>query len=299
MTYFFRSKWPNGYCCSRCGHRQAYTIRTRKAPLFQCANCRYQSSLTTGTIMEHTRTSLENWYAALQLMSRPGGIHAVQLQQRLKVSYKTAWSMLKRVRMAISMMDMERPLFGSVQAQLGFYGDAGRQSLRKDPREHSIIAMSASLQSLSKKNDLLMKAVPCENLSLKSLKSPLKPALFNTYKESLINPVNYLKLKIANPAFMNNRGMPAVLQPLFFRNHIAKRDLAVNSCPLSLEVDNRSLYLRRVISDARYWINHTFHGIGAKYLQLYWDEFCFRLNCGNRPLSAHHALGTLCMQAVR
>ncbi len=240
LTYFFRSKWPNGYCCSRCGHRQAYTISTRNAPLFQCANCRHQSSLTTGTIMEHTRTSLEKWYIALQLMSRPGGIHAVQLQQLLQVSYKTAWSMLKRVRMAISMMDMEQPLLGSVQAQIGFYGDAGRPSFRKGLKEHSIVAMSNTLHPPSERNDQVNKALQSANLPGKL---SVSRAFFNTWSESPVCPAPYIKLKIANPALMNNRRMPAVLQPLFFGKHIAQKALSLNSCPITV---NCSLYLERV-----------------------------------------------------
>jgi hypothetical protein len=33
-----------------------------------------------------------------------------------------------------------------------------------------------------------------------------------------------------------------------------------------------------IISNAKAFVNGTFHGLGAKYLQRYLDEFCYRLN---------------------
>ncbi|RLA87882.1 MAG: hypothetical protein DRG58_09580 [Deltaproteobacteria bacterium] len=49
-------RWPEGYQCPRCGPRKASFIRTRN--LYQCCACRYQVSLTAGTVMHITRTPL-------------------------------------------------------------------------------------------------------------------------------------------------------------------------------------------------------------------------------------------------
>lgn len=35
--YLFHLKWPNGFVCPHCGHGHAYTIQTRKQPLYECA----------------------------------------------------------------------------------------------------------------------------------------------------------------------------------------------------------------------------------------------------------------------
>lgn len=44
--HLFRLKWPKGYSCPKCGHRQYYRIRSRS--LYQCRDCRHQASLLTG-----------------------------------------------------------------------------------------------------------------------------------------------------------------------------------------------------------------------------------------------------------
>src|SRR5665647_382834 len=80
------AKWPNGFTCANCGHRHAYTITTRRLPLFECAGCRHQSSLISGTVMEGSRTSLRKWFHTLLLVSlQPAGVNAVQLCASLNV----------------------------------------------------------------------------------------------------------------------------------------------------------------------------------------------------------------------
>ena len=59
-SYLFSRRWPNGFACPRCGGREYYHISTRD--LYECRYCRYQASLTAGTIMEKTRTPLMAWF---------------------------------------------------------------------------------------------------------------------------------------------------------------------------------------------------------------------------------------------
>ena len=52
-SYLFSRRWPNGFACPRCGGREYYHISTRD--LYEC---RYQASLTAGTIIKKTQTPL-------------------------------------------------------------------------------------------------------------------------------------------------------------------------------------------------------------------------------------------------
>ena len=53
-------RWPRGFVCPRCDERGSYPVRTRG--LEQCRACRYQASVTAGTIFHKTRTSLRTWF---------------------------------------------------------------------------------------------------------------------------------------------------------------------------------------------------------------------------------------------
>lgn len=60
--YLERLRWPQGYVCSRCG-AIAEPYRASRGRLM-CRHCRYQASVTAGTILDKTRTPLRIWVAA-------------------------------------------------------------------------------------------------------------------------------------------------------------------------------------------------------------------------------------------
>ena len=65
QQYLAACRWPDGFKCPRCGNQHAY-VMTR---LWQCAGCRHQVSLTSGTILHNTRVSLVLWFWAAYLMT--------------------------------------------------------------------------------------------------------------------------------------------------------------------------------------------------------------------------------------
>ncbi|WP_019003827.1 transposase [Cohnella laeviribosi] len=114
VAALYRFRWPDGFRCPRCGHSQAYTIATRRLPLFECRHCRKQTSLIAGTIMEGSRTPLRLWFQAIFLHCRPEEINATQLASILGVTYKTAWLMCHKLRHAMSQRDAALLLGGKV-----------------------------------------------------------------------------------------------------------------------------------------------------------------------------------------
>jgi len=120
--YFYRQRWPNGFACPRCGYSGCYTIATRRSPLYQCGLCRHQTTLTAGTVMEKSRTPLDKWLSAVELLSASYGVNAVQLAARIGVSHKSAWLMLRAFRRAIHKLEEERQFLGTVHAGLQVLG---------------------------------------------------------------------------------------------------------------------------------------------------------------------------------
>jgi hypothetical protein len=71
--------------------------------LWQCSACRYQVSVTAGSVLHRTRTPLHLWFWAAYLVTTgTPGISALQLQRQLGLSrYETAWMMLHKLRRAM------------------------------------------------------------------------------------------------------------------------------------------------------------------------------------------------------
>jgi transposase-like protein len=91
--------------------------------LWQCSACRYQVSVTAGTVLHKTHTPLHLWFWAAYLMcTATPGISALQMQRQLGLSrYDTAWTMLHKLRRA--MVNPERQhLIDEVEVDECFVG---------------------------------------------------------------------------------------------------------------------------------------------------------------------------------
>jgi len=116
-------RWPRGFICPRCGKRGSHRLRTRC--LEQCRSCRYQVSITAGTVFHKTRVPLRTWFLAIFYLGRhKKGISALQLQRDTGLgSYQTAWTLLHKLRSALG----HRPEFrltGLVEADEAYVGGA-------------------------------------------------------------------------------------------------------------------------------------------------------------------------------
>src|SRR5579864_554392 len=98
-TYLTRLRWPAGFCCPRCRLGKAWPVRDR----WECAGCGCQTSVTSGTIFQDTRTPLPVWFRAMWwVTTQKNGASAMGLQRVLGLkSYETAWTWLHKLRRAM------------------------------------------------------------------------------------------------------------------------------------------------------------------------------------------------------
>src|SRR5438128_7571031 len=64
--YLEELAWPDGIKCQRCQSDKISHIEKRHQ--YDCDACRYQFSVTTGTILHDTHLPLWKWFAAVYLM---------------------------------------------------------------------------------------------------------------------------------------------------------------------------------------------------------------------------------------
>ncbi|WP_068782756.1 transposase [Paenibacillus phocaensis] len=133
-------KWPTGFVCPRCAHPQCSRLTSRRIPLFECGSCRHQTSPLVGTIFEGTHLPLLKWFQALELFLLPDGISAMRLCQVIRVTYKTAWLMLHKIRHAIGEFDARELLSGNVKVNSDQYR---RDPLRSQLPQSGVTAVVA------------------------------------------------------------------------------------------------------------------------------------------------------------
>jgi len=175
-----RSRWPDGFRCPRCAGAQHYVVGHGARKLFQCGACRHQTSLTAGTLMEHTKLPLTTWFLAIHLISQAKtGISALALKRDLGVSYPTAWLLHHKINTAMAHQEAAHRLDGFVQLDDAYLGGersggkVGRGSENKVPFV-AAVSLNAAGQPMRLKLDLV-KGFTCESISTWA-KASLLPA---------------------------------------------------------------------------------------------------------------------------
>src|SRR5487761_2636810 len=100
VEYLAALRWPGGWVCPRCGGADGWSIRRMR---WLCGHCRYEMSVSAGTIFQDSHVPLTIWFRAMwQITSQKNGMSALGLQRVLGLgSYKTAWAMLHKLRRAM------------------------------------------------------------------------------------------------------------------------------------------------------------------------------------------------------
>jgi transposase-like protein len=123
-------RWPQGPACPQCNSlRQGY-LKSRN--VYQCKDCRKQYSAKLGTIFEDSALSLDKWFCALWMItSAKNGVSSYEIHRALKVTQKTAWFMMHRLRLALQKGSIDRKLMGDVEVDETYIGGQAR-NMHKD-----------------------------------------------------------------------------------------------------------------------------------------------------------------------
>jgi transposase-like protein len=247
----FKLRWPNGFICKECGHTKYYFIKGRQ--LYQCAQCKKQHSLTAGTLFQDTHMPLLKWFWAIYLVSRDKrGISALALKNAIHVSYQTAWELLHKIRRAMADKDQEYVLEGTVIVDDAYFGSPTKDKKRGRGTEKILVLVAVSIDEKSE-SPLFSKMSVIENMKDTTVKNSiadmveLNSSLRTDAHRTLIN-LDDFKHQVVNMSKENGQTKKAID------------------------------WVHVVISNAKAYILGTYHGLPAKYLQRYLDEFCYRLN---------------------
>lgn len=265
-NYLFKKRWPEGFVCPKCGGVGCYKLKNRKEVV--CRQCHKQSSVTAGTVMHRSHLPLTVWFWAMFLVSRDKrGYSAKRLSQDLDVSYHSAWYLLHRIRSAMAERDSIYQLFGTVEMDETFYGAPGTSG------KHGRGTGKASVLVALSKNDRDRPAF-------------LKMKVDMVTKKSIQNLVN---TAIKPGSVIQTDGLN--LYQYALSDQYTHDPHPNGTDPSMLN------WTHTIISNAKSFVQGTFHGLAPKHLQRYLDEFCFRFNRRFRQDALFPSLCTAMVQS--
>ena len=134
--YLVSKRWPDGVKCARCGADDPKALAGNPWH-WQCYQCApvssYRFSHISGTIFENTNKPLLDWFKVAHLMlTSKKGMSALQICRYMGFgSYKTAWYMCHRIRVAMSIGDTAK-LGGIVEVDETFVGGKAKNRHNSD-----------------------------------------------------------------------------------------------------------------------------------------------------------------------
>src|SRR3972149_9733935 len=121
LKYLVKHRWPNGFDCPKCHNLEAHWQAGRG--IFWCKACKYQVSVTAGTVFHSTNLRLPGWFWAIYRMAQDKkSFSAMQLMKEINVSYPTAWSVLHKIRCAMEERDKPYQLNGTIELDDAYLG---------------------------------------------------------------------------------------------------------------------------------------------------------------------------------
>src|SRR3954466_8489426 len=242
--YLMACRWPDGFRCPACGTRD----------LLQCRACRRQTSVTAGTALDRTRLPLPLWFAAAYLVTtHTPGFSALQLQRQLGLArYETAWTMLQKLRRVMVRPERDR-LSGTVELDETYVGgvEEGRRGGRQRDSKKVILAGAVEVRGRGS-GRIRLAVIP-----------DLSAATFARFAAEAITPGT----AVLTDGWHSFQGLSGSYQ---------HRPTVIGDPKNAAKQLPR---VHRAFANLKTWLlGGTHHGIRAKHLPHYVDEFVFRLN---------------------
>jgi transposase-like protein len=249
-------RWPNGVKCLACQSPRITRISSKgktgkPRKLYQCNDCRFQFTATTGTVYHDTHLPLSKWFIAIALITESKkGISANQLSRALGVQYRTAWYLAHRIRKA--MVDANAPkLTGIVEVDETYIGGKHRGHKGKLKNKDVVIGVRERggplrfVQTKDNAADTIYQVIADHvDKDAKAIMTDESPAY--NFKLTQFHKVRHGRIRHKDGVYV-------------------KGDVHTNTVESAFSLFKRGL-------------NGAFHKVPLKHLQRYLNEFSFRFN---------------------
>ena len=254
FNYLCLMKWPDGFVCSQCQHRDAWKM---KKGAYRCKQCRHDTRVTAGTIFDKTRTPLRVWFnAAWYAVHQKNGVSALGLQKVLGLkSYETTWTWLHKFRTAMVRPNRDR-LHGLVEIDETLIG--GPQSGKRGRGASGKVLVLVAVED---REGTKQKGIG--RIRLKVISNASATTLEDAIAE-MVEPGSTIRTDgWTGYSKLEEKGY----------NHIVvkhkEEQLGHDPTPL----------VHRIASLLKRWLMGTHHGrVEATHLRYYLDEYTFRFN---------------------
>lgn len=261
--HFRDYRLKKGVVCKKCSHVSHYWLAGKEQ--FECKQCGFRTTLRSGTILQSSKLSFWYWYIAMHLMSSTKkGLSAHELRRQLgHKRYEPIWLMMKKIRAHMGKEERSQTLAGMVELDDAYFATSTSKQKKKklkrgkgSQRKSKVTVMAESFPLEIKGN----KERYCGQFKMQ------------------VNPSE--KRQSVNQIVRNTIAPQSVLFTDQARGYVDLKNLVDVHVSFKSDIDgaNELKWVHIAIANAKRTFLGIYHVIKEKYLQLYLDEFCFKLN---------------------
>ena len=255
-------RWKDGVTCPHCGSKDVTRLKSDKNKktrdgVIQCNHCRKQFTVTTNTVMHGSHITLRQWVQAFySVCTHKKGVSALQLQRNLGLgSYRSAWYLAHRIRLAMQEFVIHGALKGTVEVDETYIGGKPRKT-ENNNHKRGRGTDKAPVMVLVERNGRSVSR-PVENVTGETLKSAIRETV---HKKSVIMTDEWKSYRGIGKDFEGGH---------YVVNH-GEGIYAVGIVNTNTAESYFAILKRGV--------HGTFHHVSKKHLFRYCDEFSFRWN---------------------
>lgn len=276
-----KARWADGFACPHCGVISDPFRFENRPGVLRCRACRNNTGLTVGTVMQRSHTPLSIWFwAAYLVASQTPGISAVQFQRQLGLTrYETAFQILHKLRAGMVRPDQDR-IGGRpkqhVEVDETWVGGRTRGEGR-GVHHKTLVACAVEVRHRNpgtaqdkRKNGRYAGRVRLAIVDDRSAAS------LGGFVTSAVMP-GTLVVTDDWSGYTDLRARGYDHHPIA---ECGDPDVAEEFMPM----------IHLVFSNLKTWLNGIHHGVSAKHLQAYLNEFTFRFNRRFYPFNAFRSL---------
>jgi transposase-like protein len=127
IDYVAIRRWPNGVICPGCGATKVSFNATRRTWKCGSHHPKREFSVKVGTIYEDSPIPLDKWLTATWMLTNcKNGVSSYEIAKDVRVTQKSAWFMLQRIRLAMQDEFFGSKLGGEVEVDETFIGGKAR-----------------------------------------------------------------------------------------------------------------------------------------------------------------------------
>lgn len=268
-SYLEDRKWDGTPWCPYCSCQKAYDLSRKHT--YKCSDCKKTFTAKIGTIFESSPKPLTYWFEAIyEIVRHTGGMPTTLWAEHMGICYKTAWLTHQKV------MELFKFYIDDATAVVGvFEFDEKGVGPKKD---------RMSKQRRERGGFDTMKAGPWEKVGVlgfinRTAKQIFGVVLGRFYNSAVIEKYVRWFIDTRSTAYSDKSKLYNVFKEVFNKyiqfNHHEKH--------FGHGGERHSNTIEGAFGNYQRMMNN-YKRQGGKYIQRYWDEFCFRHSCGLKKL---------------